>query len=88
MLHMNIWTVAFFMAFFYIFYLEFNRPEISVKKALYHLKDNLVRMIVFFQEHYTDSDKVVLIKKWLDTVDFDRLPEEQKKLFKEYVSKK
>jgi hypothetical protein len=87
MLDINIWFFAFLAAFIYIGYKEYNKPEISIKKALKYLKKYLIRLIVFYQANYSASDQIVLIKKWLDNVDFTKVPKEQLKLLKEYVDK-
>ena len=86
MIDINIWFYCFLASFIYIGIDRYNTNEISVQRALNYLKKSLINLIVFYQSNYPDTDQIVLIKKWLDNIDFKNLPPEQKKLFKDYVS--
>jgi hypothetical protein len=87
---MNMYTIILFIALMISFvvnvYLVSNRPVISVQRALKWLKKSLIRMIVFYQANYNESDQIVLVKKWLDSLDKSKIHPVQKKLFKRYVN--
>ena len=70
-----------------IIYDNISKPVISVKKALSYLKKNLIRLIVFYQSNYNAGDQIVLVKKWIDSINIDNVPKEQMKLFKDFVNK-
>jgi hypothetical protein len=74
----TVWFWAFLASFLYIVYKEYNKPEISIKKALKYLKKHLIRLIVFYQSHYSASDQISLIAQWLDNIDEKEVPEWQK----------
>jgi hypothetical protein len=81
----NLWFFAFLGLFLYFLYDWSTRPEISVKTALNYLKKDLIRLIVFYQSRYEARDQIVLIKKWIESINQDEIPKEQLKLFKNYV---
>jgi hypothetical protein len=81
----NIWFWLFLVFFLYFLYNQFFKSKICVKHALDLLKEHLITLILFYQSNYDESDQVVLIKKWLDSVDVKKIPKEQLDLFKQYV---
>lgn len=67
------------------YYQIMEMPDISVKYALNLLNENLVKLIVFYQSHYDAGDQLVLVKKWMDQIDKEKLHPDQKKIFKKFV---
>ncbi len=81
-------TLAVIMLIAYIWHLKRNRPEPTVHDALNEIKLNLVKLILFYQTNYSDSDQLVLIKIWIQqNIDVDNLPLGQWELFKEFINK-
>lgn len=66
---------------FICLWLYLSRPEIGRK----HVVSNLIQALVEGQRVLNDSDKIVLIAKQLENIDFENVPKWQKDAFKEKV---
>ena len=68
-----------------IIYNYFTRSVEDIQKTLKKLKKSLIRIIVFYQSHYSGSDQIALIVKWLDNIDKDEVPKWQQNELKNKV---
>ena len=84
-MEINFWFWLSLVFFAERLYFWFRKPEISIEKALDYLKENLIRLIVFYQSNYSAGNQIELVKKWMEQIKKDDIHPEQKKLFKKYV---
>lgn len=84
-MEINIWFWLSLILFAERLYFWYRKPEISVKKALDYLKENLIRLIIFYQINYPAVDQIELVKKWMDNIKKDEIHPVQKKMFKKFV---
>jgi hypothetical protein len=68
----------------YLAYRELTRPQIEKK----YIIRNQIQAIVDAQELMNSSDKIMLMKKQLDTLDPDEIPQWQKDAYIKAVNEK
>lgn len=83
----NFWFWLFMCSVSLNVYLLLRENEFSLQYALNHLKKHLIRLILFYQANYSDSDQIQLVRKWIENIDTKEVPNEQMKLFKEFINK-